>query len=137
MVVEHAMPYKKLALREDRLRPARLLLELARIFNEATYGDSPLGTSLDGLFVLSCVLIGHAENRVMNVSKLAHYLGMTRQTVTRRLNELLKIGIVERTGQYYYISEERNEQPRSLHLRRANNLILAAFREMQRHEGQG
>lgn len=124
------MPYRKLSYRHDRLRNSRLLLDLARVFNESIYGDRPLGASLDGVFIAACIAIGHAENRLMNTSKLAHYLGMSRQTVSRRVDELIKLGVIERAGTYFYISPQRYEQTRLL--LRANSLVASACRDLER-----
>lgn len=121
------MPYQKLQRRQERLRNARLLLDLARVFSDGIYGEQRLGASLDGVFVMACVAIGHAENRLMTISKLALYLGMTRQTVMRRLNELIQIGAVERAGQYYYVAPQLTERI-DRHILRANHIIEAACR---------
>lgn len=125
------MPYQKLARRSERLRNARLALDLARVVNDSIYGNQPFGHHMDGVFILMCVVIGHAENRLMNVSKIAHYLGMTRQTVTRRLEELIALQVIERGGQYYYIDQRFTERG-DFFLSRANNLIEATCRELER-----
>jgi predicted transcriptional regulator len=122
------MPGRIFPHRQERLRVYRLLLGLAGTVSEVIYGHRELGSSLDGLFVAIAVALGHAENKPMGVSKLAHYLGMSRQTVSRRLDELIKLGVVERKGSVYYISPRRYE--RIEHLMQANKLIIQACRDV-------
>jgi hypothetical protein len=126
------VPYKKLLKPQTFLRPCRLLFDLTHVFADYIYADIPFSDSLDGVFVLICVAIGHAENRPMNVSKLSHYIGMSRQTVLRRLNELISRSVVERTGMYYYIASAY--AAKIDHLIRTDKLIAEAFRDMQKDQ---
>jgi DNA-binding IclR family transcriptional regulator len=71
----------------------------------------------------------------MNVSKLSHYLGMKRQSVLRRLNELVDRKVVERSGTHYHIAP--SHAGKIDHLLRADRLIVAAFRDLQRGESVG
>ncbi len=58
--------------------------------------------------VLCQVLIGHVENRPMTKSDLARFLEMSRRTVGRRLQALIKLGILERHGQTYWLVKTRD-----------------------------
>jgi hypothetical protein len=125
------MAYKKLVMRRDRLRINRLMLDLARCFYDIGYGENNFGGIIDNMFVGACVAIGHAEGRPMNATKVAHYLDMPRTTVLRKLEELVELGLLERTGTYYYISEQRMNAGAD-RLLRANQLIIAAYKDLQR-----
>jgi hypothetical protein len=124
------MPWRKLDRRKERLVVARLFFELGRVFHEAIYGDSkPFGASIDGIMVCCCVAIGHAEGRVMNATKISHYLDMPRTTVLRKLEELMDVGILERTGSYYHISPGRYADTIQ-YLERSEHIIAAASKAL-------
>lgn len=66
---------------DERLRFYRCL---TRIFQtERAYG----GDAVDAI-ILRAVAIGRIEQKPMNISSLADYLGLPRQTVSRRVNRL-------------------------------------------------
>lgn len=87
--------------RAERLAISRLLLELARIFHAKTYegpGGKPFGAEIDIVFVGACVAIGDLEYRPMSASDIAGYIDMPRATVQRKLEQLVRRGIVSRAG---------------------------------------
>jgi len=106
----------------NRLHVARLLVELGKLLQESVYGSQAnFGSTIDGLFVSACVLIGHAENRPMSASKIAHYLRMPRTTVLRKLDELEKLNMIERRGTVFVIPAKRSSS--SDHIERSVKLI--------------
>jgi biotin operon repressor len=58
---------------------------------------------LEASQIISALLIGHAEGRPNNASKLAHYLGIPRTNVKRRLAKLERDGIIERHGNEFVL----------------------------------
>ena len=81
MSTDQKRPAKREFSEDERLRFYRCL---TRIFQtERAYG----GDAIDAI-ILRAVAIGRIEQRPMNISSLADYLGLPRQTVSRRVNRL-------------------------------------------------
>jgi biotin operon repressor len=127
------MPWKKLVARQDRLRIYRLSLDLTRSMHDSLFGGGDhFGSTVDAIFVACCVGIGHAESRPMGAQKIAHYLGMPRTTVMRKLENLIAIGAIERSGNNYYISESR--MAILDHIARAKVAIVSTAKEIMAEE---
>ena len=91
--------------RSERLALAKAYIALTRVMVDAVFGGKPVDYSL--LLIGSAVIVGHAENRPMNATKISHYVGLPRSTVIRKLNEFSRTGVVARHGNVYLLSEER------------------------------
>lgn len=91
--------------RSERLALAKAYIELTRVMVESVFGKKPADHSL--LLIGSAIMVGHAENRPMNATKISHYVGLPRSTVIRKLNEFVRTGVVVRHGNVYLLSEER------------------------------
>jgi hypothetical protein len=91
--------------RLERLALARAYIALTRVMVDSVFGDKPADHSL--LLIGSAVMVGHAEKRPMNATKIAQYIGLPRTTVIRKLNEFLRAGVIARHGNVYLLSEER------------------------------
>jgi predicted transcriptional regulator len=91
--------------RLERLALATAYIALTRVMVDSVFGDKPADHSL--LLIGSAVMVGHAENRPMNATKIAQYVGLPRSTVIRKLNEFLRAGVIARHGHVYLLSEER------------------------------
>jgi DNA-binding IclR family transcriptional regulator len=64
------------------------------------------GTRLETFFIGLCVALGDIEGKPLSTAKIAAYMRVPRTTVIRRLDRLLRWGLVERQGGYYYIHEK-------------------------------
>lgn len=118
-----------LAFRDERLLIARFVISLLQDLHTSLFPSrsGSVGRDVDAVLVACCVTIGHAENRPMNASKVAHVLGMPRMTAARRLGELTEAGAITRRGRDYFVSEERMKQLSLMELRRiATRLRKAA-----------
>lgn len=104
------MPWRKLAHRRERARVYKLMLELSRVMHESAFNGASFGSTIDAVFVGCCVGLGHAEDRPMTATKIAHYLNMPRTTVLRKLDELIEANVVRRVGNFYLVAEERFDQ---------------------------
>jgi predicted transcriptional regulator len=91
--------------RSERLALAKAYIALTRVMVDSVFGKKPADHSL--LLIGSAIMVGHAENRPMNATKISHYVGLPRSTVIRKLNELSRTGVVARHGNVYLLSEER------------------------------
>ena len=100
------MPHRQFPMARERLLVARTLIEITKGL-QRTYANpgEPLGTTVELLFVGICVFIGHLENRPMSASMVARFLEIPRTTAFRRLDKLLKRGLVRRSGRLYYLNE--------------------------------
>jgi CRP-like cAMP-binding protein len=91
--------------RSERLALAKAYIALTRVMVDSVFGKGPADHSL--LLIGSAIMVGHAENRPMNATKISHYVGLPRSTVIRKLNEFARTGVVARHGNVYLLSEER------------------------------
>ena len=91
--------------RLERLALAKAYIALTRVMVDFVFGKKPADHSL--LLIGSAIMVGHAENRPMNATKIANYVGLPRSTVIRKLNEFLRVGVIARYGNVYVLSEER------------------------------
>jgi predicted transcriptional regulator len=91
--------------RLERLALAKAYIALTRVMIDSVFGKKPADHSL--LLIGSAIMVGHAENKPMNATKIAHYVGLPRSTVIRKLNEFLRNGAIARHGNVYLLSEDR------------------------------
>jgi CRP-like cAMP-binding protein len=91
--------------RLERLALAKAYISLNRIMSDSVFGEEPADQSL--LLIGCAIMVGHAENKPMNATKIAHYIAMPRSTVVRKLNEFLRAGVIARHGNLYLLSKER------------------------------
>jgi predicted transcriptional regulator len=91
--------------RLERLALAKAYIALTRVMVDSVFGKKPADHSL--LLIGSAIMVGNAESRPMNATKIAHYVGLPRSTVIRKLNEFLRAGVIARHGNVYLLSKER------------------------------
>ena len=91
--------------RSERLALANAYIALTRVMVDSVFGKKPADHSL--LLIGSAIMVGHAEDKPMNATKIAHYIGLPRSTVIRKLNQFLKAGVIARQGNVYLLSMER------------------------------
>lgn len=92
----------------ERLKLARLYLALthellARIFNSKR--NRVRGSDVESLLVVVCVFIGDSEGRPTTATKIASHCGISRPTVYRHLNRLIRLKKVVRVGNNYRLTE--------------------------------
>jgi len=99
---------KRIARAEQRLVMARLLVDIMRTLR-AHYMpvNEPFGARIETQFVGLCVAIGDIEGKPLSVAKIAAYMGMSRSTVIRRLEQLENWGVIERQARRYFIRPEK------------------------------
>jgi len=98
---------------------------------DSVFGKKPIDHSL--LLIGSAIMVGHAENRPMNATKIAHYVGLPRSTVIRKLNEFLIAGVIDRHGNVYLLSEER-AQNQTKYVTEAMRIFRAAEKSLKASE---
>jgi DNA-binding MarR family transcriptional regulator len=87
----------------------RLHLESARLIHAAFFPAGRLGTDIGLVYVLGAVVVRHSERRASHASGLTRYLGMPRETVRRKLDQLVRRGLIRREGQRYAPTEKTLE----------------------------
>src|SRR5499433_4587183 len=102
----------------------RSLLNFMRIARDAHAPDLTLGEVGDLLFTALEVFIGHAFERPMVLSELSRNLELPRNSVRRKVQRLIEIGLVERIDNRYYMTAKANAP-----LQR--EVLLAHLRNMQ------
>jgi predicted transcriptional regulator len=117
--------------RLERLALAKAYIELTRVMVDSVFGKNPADHSL--LLIGTAIMVGHAENKPMNATKIAHYVGLPRSTVIRKLNEFLRIGVIVRQDNVYLLSPER-AQNRTKHVTEAMRIFRTAEKKLMASE---
>lgn len=91
------------ALRQ-KLRLSRIYVDLTRELMEMAFNGKS-GADIEALLVLLCVFVGDAEGRRNTATKIASHSGLARQSVYRRLNLLIDLGKVVKSGRNYYLAQ--------------------------------
>jgi len=92
----------------ERAHLGRSLLNFMRIVRDAHTPDLTLGEVGDLLFTALEVFIGHAFQRPMLLSELSRNLELPRNSVRRKVQRLIEIGLVERIDNRYYMTAKAN-----------------------------
>lgn len=88
-----------------RARLARAYVEMTRVWCDRLFPHQRF-INLEALVVGLCVFIGDAERRPMTVARLSQCSGLSRQTIYRRLKQLVASGRVVREGRRYYMGKD-------------------------------
>lgn len=83
---------------QQRIETAKAMLDLLRMFSAGLVPPDRFGAQAGDLVLFAGLLIGTAEGRPMNASKLAQFVGIPRPSVIRKLGELVSAGKVVRQG---------------------------------------
>jgi hypothetical protein len=70
------------------------------------------------------IFIGQYEGRPFTAHKLSQYLGGPRTTVTRRLEAMVRAGVIERRGTEFFIKEDWLDRPEAIGMLRQLFQIL-------------
>lgn len=87
----------------EKLDVARMYVALTREMLDMAFPASTR-SDLEALLVLICIFIGDAEGRSTTATKVASHSGLSRTAVYRRLELLLKLKKIVRTGATYHIA---------------------------------
>jgi hypothetical protein len=93
-------------------RISYLFIMLARALHGNIFpaNEGNFGRDIEAVLVALAVSIGHTEHRPMTSTKIAHYIGMPRTTVLRKLVELKNRGVIVREGNHFCLSQKRLQQ---------------------------
>lgn len=91
---------------EQRKASLKMTVEINVAYCKALFDGRRPGEAVGDMLLCAAVLVGQAEGRELNASKIADYVGMARPTVIRRLAALEKKGLIERSGMNYLMPHE-------------------------------
>ncbi|WP_426608494.1 hypothetical protein [Bradyrhizobium sp. McL0616] len=91
--------------RLERLALARAYVALTGVMVRSVFGQKHADHSL--LLIDAAIMVGRAENKPMNATKIAHYVGLPRSMVIRKLKEFVDSGVITREGNVFLLSEQR------------------------------
>ena len=92
-------------------------LEVIRLLDRLYQGERHLGArDIIDVLILRTVAMGKMEGRPMDVSALSYYLGLSRQTVGRRIKGLEEQGalVVETQGRRHLLLNSDQNRKRSI-----------------------
>lgn len=119
-------PLRNLGHARERSIIWRLFVRLAHLMTQSYFPGRSYGDTTELRMVLVHVLLPTAEGtKAPNVSELSRLLGLSRPTVQRRLQELIRYGYVERVGTRYVATAGCDIEPYQVE-RQAREIVLAA-----------
>jgi hypothetical protein len=90
-----------------------------------------LGPHMMTILLTMAVFIGQHEGRPFTAAKLAQYVRIPRPTVTRRLEQMAKAGIVERRGTHYFVRDIYLDGPEAVGVvRELTQIIISACNQL-------
>ncbi|MET4628459.1 DNA-binding transcriptional ArsR family regulator [Bradyrhizobium sp. I1.8.5] len=119
-----------LRLSKARRALAEMFVDLCLAFYATTVplDQPPSETDANIALVAVAAMLGHAEGRPMNASEIAARLNMPRTSVMRRLNVLVKRGLLKRIAGRYFLEPYRAE--RVPHLDKFTLILSKGFAEI-------
>ena len=113
-------------------------LEVVRLMDRIYQSERHLGArDVVDVLILRTVAMGKLEGRPMDVSSLSYYLGLSRQTVGRRVKGLEEQGalVIETRGRRHVLLNSEQNRVRSVgNLDRAIDDIRAFVRELEQDD---
>ena len=69
----------------QRALVAKNLIEILRGYGRVNFGSDQLGETIHETLIVAAISVGQAEGKPMSASDIAHYIGLPRSTVIRKL----------------------------------------------------
>jgi AraC-like DNA-binding protein len=134
MKMRHAQPQVPIDTMVFRLELSRWYMSLTRSIHELCFPEDTagFGANLELMLVWIGVFIGDAEGRPTTATKIATHCGMSRQTVYRRLEQLINMGKVVREGRCYFVAPGAAPAENG-HLPKVLEKLPAAVRPIRTH----
>jgi hypothetical protein len=117
--------------REERLAIIRLFIELSCELRGFIFAKGDKDRDDTSVLVACAVFIGELEGRPMNATKVAHFIGVPRTTVLRKLEHLMGIGAVTKKDRKY-VYAPRARPFSQCRLERYSQIIFRAWSQLQR-----
>jgi DNA-binding MarR family transcriptional regulator len=126
-------PPQRIQFARERMLLSRLYLGLIQTMNDdygaefAKHSDSATYRTIGIYVFLRTVMCSPVR-----ASTIAHVLKIPRATVLRRLNDMVKLGYVERVGSAYRMTDKVNIPDLKQKLQRRVDMILTTARELSK-----
>jgi hypothetical protein len=109
---------------EERATALRLIINLVCLANDAFFRGEKHDTT--AVLVGVAVQLGHAEGKPLPEARVARHTNVPRSTGARKLEMLIKYGVIVRDGKYFLIAPDRAAKlPSDLRARYAKVLLQA------------
>jgi DNA-binding transcriptional ArsR family regulator len=135
---EDFMKKRKLEENVPRWRERLIIAELAarfqRMLNRAYFPTKGAGQSAELSSVNRAVWIGHLAGQAMTLRELAMFTELSRATVQRKLDQLMKLGYVHKRGTRYWIADPLLRTPR-MDLDKTIAMLRRALAAIDREQG--
>jgi DNA-binding MarR family transcriptional regulator len=137
VLIQDVKPPPRIALARERLLISRLYIGLIRSIHDdywaefATQSDSATIRTIGIYVFLRTVMCSPVR-----ASTIASALKLPRQTVLRRLQEMVKHGYIERVGNAYRVTDKVNIPALQEKLRRRITMITETAKELAKLEAQ-
>lgn len=130
VLVKDTRPPPRIAMARERLLMSRLYVGLIRSLNDDygaafVHSDSATLRSIGIYVFLKTAMCSPART-----AAIAHALNLPKPVVNKRLQDLLKLGYVERVGNAYRVTDKVNIPDLQDRLQRRIDMILATAREL-------
>lgn len=113
-----------------RLIVWRTVLGILQTTHRRHFHGRPFGPDLDLIFIAGAVIATKLEDKVANATKIAAYLEFPRETVRRKLNELVEMGILANGDGEYRPGPNLSSET----LNKIADLIIKAAKELEASE---
>jgi DNA-binding MarR family transcriptional regulator len=137
VLIQDVKPPQRIALARERMLISRLYIGLIRSIHDdygaafATHSDSATIRTIGIYVFLRTVMCSPVR-----ASTIASALKLPRQTVLRRLQEMVKHGYVERVGNAYRVTDKVNIPALQEKLQRRVTMITETAKELAKLEGR-
>jgi DNA-binding MarR family transcriptional regulator len=136
VLVQDFRPSPRIEMARERMLMCRLYLGLIRSMTE-DYGTAFAGHNDSSTFrtIGIYVFLRTVMCSPVGAGKIAHALRLPRVTVVRRLQEMLKLGYVERVGNAYRVTDKVNIPDLKNKLQRRMDMIVETARKLSELNG--
>jgi hypothetical protein len=119
--------------RQERLIVARAGLDWGRHKLSAVFGTNPASHVEEG-WVMTAVFVGHLSAQPMTAYRISKLIGMPRTTVLRKLEGLIRKGVIRLSGRGYLASDALLQEPHGFD-EVVSDILTAAdqLRDMQKY----
>jgi DNA-binding transcriptional ArsR family regulator len=130
---EGHLPLPPLRRSRERLAVVRTFLKLVDQLHDLYLDSTSHGLTLESVVIAATIFLGHVEGRPFNTSKLAHYTKLSRTTVRRKMQPLLKGKVVERRrdGTFAMCEPRANSDAVLVKVNRIINVLSNGVLEVQ------
>ncbi len=114
---------------DQRAIMARTHLECAKNARRALFPNVPLYEAMQMILITRVIVVAQYSGHKISKAGIARTIGMPRQTLNRRISEMIVIGLVKQDGRTLCIRDVVLDSPQAMAAQRKNACL---FREAAR-----